>query len=369
VPGRQSAVRLEQLESLERGISAIGDELALFLVYDRPNRIEERPALERVSFAERCVPDAQLDAMRDAFASINAHVELLGGDLPLMKALAEGRIMAVDRRFKIVYNGLEGGITQEGFQPGRLGLVPAVADSYGVICANSDAYACAIGRHKFHYFTLLRALGLPVPKVWHYHLDYGWGSGGGPPAGAQVIVKSTYESWSVGVTEDSIFVVDAAAEERVRPIAEALGQAVTVQEFVVGHEVCVPVLSCPDPAVTPPIEIHRDKAPGVLNAVTTMEDNLRPGGISHRHYEGGSAVERQLHHAALGAFDALQLASFARIDFRVDCAGKAWITDVATSPGVSDRSSAFHSLALMDLDYPSFLRIVIGASFASRGLL
>jgi D-alanine-D-alanine ligase len=364
-----SGARREQLQSLERKVSKNGGELALFLAYDRSDRIEERPALERVSFAERCVPDAQLDAMTDAFVSVGAHVERFGGDLPLLEALAEGRIAAVDRRLKIVYNGLEGGVTRGGFEPGRLALVPAAADSYGVICANSDAYACAIGRHKFHYFKLLRALGLSVPEVWHYRLDRGWGPGGGPPPGARVIVKSTYESWSVGVTDDSIFTVDDSSEERIRAIADALGQAVTVQEFVVGHEVCVPVLSCPEPATTPPIEIHRDKAPGALDAVTTIEDNLRPGGVVHRHYDGSPAVEEQLQSAALAAFEALELASFGRVDFRIDSTGKAWITDVATSPGVSDKSSAFHSLALLDLDYPSFLRTVIGASFAARGLL
>lgn len=57
------------------------------------------------------------------------------------------------------------GVRSGGFKPGRKSLIPAVADAYGVICANSNAYACAIGRHKFHYATLLRALGIRCPSM------------------------------------------------------------------------------------------------------------------------------------------------------------------------------------------------------------
>jgi D-alanine-D-alanine ligase len=367
--GAQPGARRELLEVLERGICEKGPELALFLTYDRPERITERPALERLSFVERCVPDSQLDAMRAAFASIDVHVELFEGDLPLLKALADGRIAAVDRRLKIVYNGLEGGITRGGFEPGRLALVPAVVDSYGLLCANSDAHACTLGRHKFQYFTLLRALGLPAPQVWNYRLDQRWALGAAPSPGKRVIVKSTYESWSVGVTDDSVFIVDASSEERIRAVAEELGQPVVVQEFVSGHEVCVPVLSCPLPEVMPAVEIHRAKAPNELDAVTTIDDNLRRDGVVHRPYNCDSALEKQMRVAALGAFEALQLSSFGRVDFRIDGAGKAWITDVATSPGISDRSSAFSSVALLGFHYPNFLRVVIAASLAARGHL
>ena len=360
MPDGRPDLRREQLQSLERRVASSGKELALFLAYDRPERVDELPELARLSFAERCVPDAQLQAMREAFESVGAHVELFAGDLPLLKAFADGRITGVDRRLQIIYNGLEGGVTHGAFQPGRLALVPAVADTYRVVCANSDAHACAIGRHKFHYFTLLHALGLPVPRVWHYRLNGGWALGAEPPPGTRVIVKSTYESWSVGVTDRSIFVVDSSSEKQVRAIAEQLGQAVTVQEFVAGHEVCVPILAYPEPVVMPPVKIERARAPEALDAVTTIRDNLRTGGVAHLPYDGPPSSMDQLRSVALSTFDALDLTSFARVDFRVDAAGKTWVTDVATSPGISARSSAFRSLEGMGLDYPGFLRVVSG---------
>jgi D-alanine-D-alanine ligase len=359
----------EGLRELERRLVARADDLALLLVYDRPQRVDERPGLARAFFAQRCVSDAQLAQTTDAFRSVGAYVELFEGERSLLEALTSGRLRSLHRRLQVVYNGIEGGICVGGFEPGRKALLPAIADSYGLVCSNSNAYACALGRHKFHYFTVLKALGVPTPDVWHYRPSLGWAGGAAPPAGIKVIAKSTFESWSVGVTEDSIFVVDESCEERVAVIAEGIGQAVTVQEFISGKEICVPVLSYPERVVTPPMQAILAKAPGDVNAVMTVDDNLRRGGVSHSPFCGSADVETQLYEYALASFDALELRAFARIDFRVDEAERVWAIDVGVSPGIGEKSSAYKSLRELGFDHPSFLRVVVAATLASRGLL
>lgn len=359
----------EDLFALERSLAARGPDLALFLVYDRPRRIEDRPGLARQFFAQRCVSDAQLNQTIEAFRSVGAYVELFDGEQPFLEALAIGRLHEVDRSLKVVYNGIEGGIGEGGFEPGRKALIPAVADAYEFVCANSNAHGCALGRHKFHYFTVLRAREILTPPVWHYRPAYGWAGGRAPPNGMKVIAKSTYESWSVGVTEDSIFVVDDSTVARVAAIAHAIGQAVTVQQFVSGPEICVPVLAIPDRVVTPPVEVVLAKAPGDADAVMTIDDNLEQAAVDYCRFAGSPAVEAQLRASSLGAFEMLELQAFARVDFRVDSGGTAWVTDVGVSPGLSTAGSAFASLAELGFDHPSFLRVVVAATLASRGLL
>jgi D-alanine-D-alanine ligase len=307
--------------------------------------------------------------MINAFRSVGSYVELFEGERPLLKALADGRLQRIAKAMKVVYNGIEGGIAWDGFEPGRKALIPAVADSYGLICSNSNAYACALGRHKFHYFTVLRALGVRTPRTWHYRPSRGWAGGQEPTREVKVIAKSTYESWSVGVTDKSIFVVDKSCEERVAMIADQIGQPVTVQEFVSGTEVCVPVISCPERLVPPPLETILAKAPGDMDAVTTIHDNLLDEGVIHRRYEGSPEIMGELLQSAARAFDVLELQAFARIDFRIDEDGRPWVTDVGVSPSVSAEDSAFHSIAELGFDYPSFLRIVIAATLASRDRL
>jgi D-alanine-D-alanine ligase len=357
------------LHDLERSLANRGPELALFLAYDRPAMADERPALARTFFAQRCVSDIQLNQTIEAFREVDAYVELFEDERSLIAALAEERLQRISRPLKVVYNGIEGGVLPGGFEPGRNALIPAVADAYGLIPANANAYACALGRHKFHYLTLLRALGVPTPSVWNYSLNRGWALNGAPPEGAKVIAKSTYESWSVGVTDASVFVVDESCEERVAQIADELQQPVTVQEFISGREVCVPVLAYPDPVAMPAMEAVLAKAPGDPDAVMTIHDTLGAGGVSHRPFCSSPSLEARLRVSAQSAFDAVQFGSFTRVDFRIDADDRPWVTDLGPSPGIGATSSAFRSLAELGFDHPSFLRLVVAATLRARNII
>lgn len=356
------------VDRLLSAMDAVGPDLALFLIYDRPGRVGERPGLARAFFRQRCVSDEQLRQTVDAFRSIGAYVELFAGERPFIDALASGQVSRLKRRLKVAYNGIEGSIAHDAFQPGRKALLPAVADAYGLLCANSNAYACALGRHKFHYLTVLSRLGLPTPSVWHFRPERGWAGELVPPYGLRVIAKSTYESWSVGVTEESVFSVDDSCTSRVAAIAAQIGQAVTVQQFISGREVCVPVYAVPERFTTPAVEAILAKAPGDPEAIMTIDDNLARGGVTYRPYVNGQ-ISDELARLAVLAFESLELDGFGRIDFRVDAAERPYIFDVGVSPGLSTGSSAFASLASWGISHGEFLRLVVASSLASHGLL
>jgi D-alanine-D-alanine ligase len=363
--GRDDAER--RLGDLASATERVGPELAVFLVYDRPERVRERPDLDRAYFAQRCVSNEQLDQTIRAYRDVGAYVELFAGERPFIEALGSGRLDDIDRRVKVVYNGIEGGIGSGGFQPGRKALLPALADSAGMVCAGPHAYACALSRHKYHYLTVLRAHGLATPESWHYRPGHGWAGGRVPTMGVRVIAKSTYESWSVGVHDDSVFVVDDDTERRVAAIAAEIGQPATVQEFVAGTEVCVPLYADGAVFTTPAVEAVLAKAPHDPEAVMTIEDNLTDKAVTHVPHQLGAAIDEQLRHLALTAFEILELGAFARIDFRVDAEGRCWLFDVGVSPGISRKSSAFTSAGLLGMDHATFLRAVLGASLVSAG--
>lgn len=359
----------QRLGGLERALADRADDLALFLAFDRPERVNDRPALARMFFAQRCASNAHLTRIILAFREVGAYVELFEGELPFLKALAEGRIGAMRQPLKLVYNEIEGGITRGGFLPGRKALIPTVADAYGLMCSNSNAYACAIGRHKFHYSTVLSQLGVRTPQTWHYRPPHGWAGGRRPSAGMKVITKSTYENWSVGVTDASIFHVDGSCDERVAAIADDIGQPVTVQEFISGTEVGVSVLACPELLIPPPMKTVLTKAPGDPDAVMTIHDNLEDQAIVLEPFDGPAPVMQELFDASARAFHGLELGAFARFDFRVDAGGGTWLTDVGVSPGISEKDAAFLSLAALDFDHATFLRAVVASTLATYGRL
>jgi D-alanine-D-alanine ligase len=357
-----------ELLALEQTLEQRGRDLALLLVYDRPSRTAERPGLARTFFAQRCVSDDQLDQMIEAFRAIGAYVEVFEGERPFLAALAEGRVWRLGRSLLVAYNGIGWGIGVGGFEPGRKALIPLVADSYGLVCPNADAYGCVLTLHKFHCATILRSLGVRMPRTWHYRPDAGWI--GAPPApGTKIIAKSTFEAWSVGVTESSVFVVDDAPDQRVAALAGAIGQPVTVQEFVSGTEVYVPVLASPAPIALPPMEVLLEKAPGDPDAIMTIDDNLRPGAVTYRRYDAREEVLERLRAGALEVFRLLGLRGFVRVDFRVDGGGRPWVIDIAVSPGLELGGSGAGSLAECGFDHARFLRLVIAATLAERGLL
>jgi D-alanine-D-alanine ligase len=166
-----------------------------------------------------------------------------------------------------------------------------------------------------------------------------------------------------------VFVVDDESEARLDTIAAEIGQAVTVQEFVAGTEVYVPVLSCPERVVPPPVEAVVTRRPDDPEAVLTMDDNLRPGALVHRPFDGPTEVIERLAANAVQVFDALELSGLTRIDFRVDERGRPWVFDIAVEPGLGLESAAFASLAELGFDHPSFIRAVVGATLASEGVL
>ena len=357
--------RLREVHDL---VANAGERMAVFLVYERPSAVDARPALARTFFAERCSTDHSLTQIVESFRSIGAYVEVFQGEQDFIEALATGRLDSLGRPVKFIYPSIGFGITDGGFEPGRMALIPALADSYGLTCANSDAYTCAMAMHRYHSFVLLRALGVEIPPVWFFRRQEGW-LGDRPINGTKVIVKSTYEAWSVGVTERSVFEMADDSDSIIADIASEIGQPVTVQQFVPGREVCQPVISARDLIPVPCVEQILSKAPGDPDAFLTIDDNLSDGSFVYEPFAADEPLLDELHRRANEVFRTFQQRSFGRMDFRIDAAGKPWLTDAAVTPSLSDDGSAFRSLELLGFSHPEFLRIVAGASLISQGAL
>jgi D-alanine-D-alanine ligase len=362
---RQSAAPVkDSLLYLIEDIERRGRDLALFLVYDRASRVDERPGLALTYFAERCETDDQLEVIITSFREIGAYVELFEGERPFALALASGRIGALSQPLKMAYNGIGWGIGPNGFKAGRKAIVPLLADSFGILCANADPYACVLTRHKFHCFTILQRLGVRTPRCWMFQIDSGW-SGGSPPAGTRVIVKSTYEAWSVGVTNESVFTVAKDVDKRVAAVANSIGQDVTVQEFIEGREVYVPVLTMPQLTPLPPVESILRRAPHDTQAVVTINDNLTQDAVQYELYQANPPLVELLQERATDIAAKLGLTGLSRIDFRLDSAGEPWVFDIGISPGLERGGSSYASFGSMGFSYPGFLRAIVAGNLVT----
>lgn len=358
------------LDDLLVRFRARSNDVAIFLVYDRPERALVRPDLDRTYFVERCLSDQQIDAIVSSLRTEGCYVELFPSEVAFAKALAAGRLQESAKPVHLAYNGTEGGVGgMTGFGPGRKAMVPALCDAFGVACANSSAYTCAIGRHKYHYTQVLRAHGLPVPEMWHYEHARGWVLGMQPPNGSKVIAKSTFESWSVGVTENSVFVVDKTLNDRVREIAECIGQSVCVQIFQPGAELCAPVMTFPQQIAPPIVGTLLKRQPNDPEAVMTIDDNLTEGGVYHFRYEASYDTCRQAAELAAKCCRALGISGLGRVDMRLQEDGKIHAFDVGVSPGITAKGSSAAAFKSLGYSYDEFVCIVFAASLAQHGFI
>lgn len=357
-----------RLQAVEAALEERAEDLAVDFVFDRPSLLSRRPGLARTFFAERCVPQRQIEQMRAAFHAIGVRTEVFESDHAFLAAVARGATKRKSDELRLVYNGLGYSVGKDAFQPGRKALLPLIADSYGLVCLNSNAYACTITLHKFHSFRLLQGLGVTVPKTWQFRLEDGWVDGE-PDHGIKVIAKSTYDAWAVGVNDSSVFVSNANCTDRVAALAESIGQDLSVQEFKSGKEVYVPVFSCPELVTGPPVESVLRRAPTDEDAYVTLADNLDDAAIFYRPFVADEEVLARLRGAARRIFDLLQMEGFGRIDFRVDAEGQPWVFDIAISPGMEAGGAGAKSVAVYGFDHARFVRLVAAATLATRGLL
>ncbi len=163
---------------------------------------------------------------------------------------------------------------------------------------------------------------------------------------ALYIVKSVWEDASVGITQDS---VTSFRNPRDLETALAKGRRATgggdvfAERFIDGREFNLSVLAGPDgPRVLPPAEIRfRGFGPDRF-AIVDYEAKWDPSSFAYHntvrsfHFgEEDRFLLHQLRELALRCWDLFGLRGYARVDFRVDTAGRPWILEVNANPCLS----------------------------------
>jgi hypothetical protein len=92
------------LQALDAALVDRGQEVAVYLVFDRPALERERPGLSRTHYARRCMSEAALESVIEVYRELGAYVELFEGERPFAAALASGRLQGLRRPLQIAYN-------------------------------------------------------------------------------------------------------------------------------------------------------------------------------------------------------------------------------------------------------------------------
>lgn len=289
------------------------------------------------SSAER---EVSLDSGRNVLEALKARgvdAHPVDGIPALLEALRGGGFARV---FNILH-GQHGG--------GEDGVLQGALEALGVPYTGSGVLGSALSMDKTRSKRVWQSLGLPTPKF--VALPRGADvHAAAKQVGFPLIVKPACEGSSVGVTrvfEESQ--LDQAVELAVKYPGDLL-----METLIEGDELTVAILGR---QVLPSIHIVPKGAFYDYNAKYIAEDTqyLCPG------LEGDA--EAQLRTLALAAFDALGCAGWGRVDVMRDRAGRNWLLEVNTAPGMTSHSLVPKAARAAGIDYQELCWRVLETSF------
>ena len=257
---------------------------------------------------------------------------------------------------KIVINS-----AQKGTKIGRKSLIPAVCDLFGISYVGSDPYVVSLCRDKYRCGCILAQNGIPVPDAWLYQPLGGWFHE--PPATAgQLIVKPNYEAASIGI--DALNICNGSAMyEKVRQLEAIYHQEILAEQFIAGYEVEIPVITFSNvPTVFFPVGINLD---GDKKMGGRILDYYLRDVDAYEYYdfslENPQAAQEALDVAARTA-QILNIKGFGRVDLRVSERGNVYVTDIATNPHYTARSSYEFLFSQLGFSYDDLIACLIAAS-------
>lgn len=291
-----------------------------------------------------------LQAIREAISSHGHEVVDLEAtpDLPMLLSTTQ-----VDVVFNIA----------EGFRGrNRESQVPAILELLDIPYTGSDPATLSLALDKGLAKKVVRAAGIDTPNfqlmaTGRERLDKQF-------TRWPLMVKPVAEGSSKGVLSKSVANNEAELREVVKDLVDRYKQPALVEEYIGGREFTVGLLGERRPLVLPPMEIvftdKSDKTP-----IYKFEDKLEAN--DRIRYEVPAKLDpmllERLKTAARGAFMALGCRDVARIDFRMDDAGRLFFLECNPLPGLTPGWSDLVLIAQGDgMDYNTLIGEILSGA-------
>jgi len=238
-------------------------------------------------------------------------------------------------------------------------LIPAFCKYNSLEFLGNNAYLMGLLCNKFHYTSILKNIGVPVPETWCYDSNHGWLSEK-PIEGIKVIIKLAYENNATSLNSNSVFIFTNSKIEAICHLSQKYGQPVIVQKFVEGYELTVPILIS-DKVYTPTVvgsSINGSKRFGKEIINSDLISNRIHDDRNSKYYDFASVnptIVNAIKKDCSKIVKALGLKGFSRFDLRVDDSFGYYFNDLGSIPGILPESSFTYTYELHGYSYEDFL--------------
>ena len=244
-------------------------------------------------------------------------------------------------------------------------LVPAALDHFGLGYTGNGLVAHHLAFTKPGSKHLLAASGLPTPR---WSID---GSGFAPDE--KVIIKSQTEHASLGIDSGSVVSAQDARREIIAR-EQRFGGRFFAEAYVEGREFNLSLLETPNGVrVLPPAEIlfvdFPDARPRIVDYEAKWDPNAAAYANTPRSFDFPSSdmpLLSELPQLALKAWQVFGLSGYARIDFRIDTAGRPWILEVNLNPCLAPDAGFMAAARRGGLDEDAVVAQIVSAAMAQR---
>jgi D-alanine-D-alanine ligase len=238
---------------------------------------------------------------------------------------------------------------------GEDGTIQGALEWLGIPYTGSGVLASALAMDKLRTKLLWQASGLPTPP----HELLGAGSDWREIAarlGLPLMVKPVSEGSSIGMSK----VKSAEALDEAYALAVNYDRVVIAEKFVEGIELTGAILGG-EPLPLIRLETERDFYDYQAKYIADDTRYILPCGLAPE-------KEREIQALCLAAFRALGCRGWGRVDLMLDRAGKPYLLEVNTAPGMTDHSLVPMAARAAGLTYEDLcLRILDFAVVAGEG--
>ena len=221
-------------------------------------------------------------------------------------------------------------------------LAPTLLDSLGIPYTGAPCEAILLTSHKLLGKKVLQGAGIATPP-WASAAEVMTAPPVFPPPW---IVKSAWEHASLGLEDSSVASTpEALAQELQRRLRRERREHLFVEAWVEGREFNLALLGGTkdgEPESLPPAEIqfagYPDGKPKMVGYRAKWEEGSYEFDHTPRRFDfpaEDAGLLRSLVDISRACWKAFDLRGYARVDFRVDCAGRPWVLEVNTNPCIS----------------------------------
>lgn len=223
----------------------------------------------------------------------------------------------------IIFNIAEGGLRGRC----REAYVPALLEVYNIPYVGSGPSTQALCLDKLMTKKIVSSQGIRTPGIKRF----------------PCIVKPRYEGSAKGINRSSLVSNLYELKNRLQYIERTYEQPGLAEEFIEGWEFTVAVIGNTPPQAFPPLQRAVDKITGLSSHILNKDEASEVREFQDP-LEFDKGLEERLKSDALAAYISLGCRDFARVDFRVNFKGEAYLLELNPLPSLA-RNDSFAILA------------------------